>query len=85
MGKKFSKKYSREELAEKVGGYFKLCALINKRKKELATGMPPFVDVDSDNIDDIVAEEIMMDKIHLKEADYNPKEAYDMDKMDLIR
>lgn len=79
------KKYSREELAEKIGGYFKLCALINKRKKELATGMPPFVDIESEDFDEIIAEEIMRDKIHLKEVAYDPKDAYEMDKMDLIR
>jgi len=85
MSGRYAKKYTREELAEKVGGYFKLCALINKRKKELATGMPPFVDLDTDNLDDIVAEEIMQDKIRLKEGEYDPVAAYKMDKMDLLR
>lgn len=85
MNKKLFEKYTREELADKVGGYFKLCALINKRKKELATGMPPFVDIDSDDFDEIIAEEIIQEKIKLKEVAYDPKDSYEMDKMDLIR
>ncbi|MFC1582250.1 DNA-directed RNA polymerase subunit omega [Planctomycetota bacterium] len=78
-------KYTREELAEKAGGYFKLCALINKRKKELATGMPPFVNIESDDMDDIVAEEIMLGKIKLKQAKYSPSDSVDSNKLDLIR
>ena len=80
-----SAKYTREELAEKTGGYFKLCALINKRKKELATGMPPFVNIESDDMDDIVAEEIMLGKIKLKQAKYSPSDTIDTNKLDLIR
>ncbi len=67
-----AKKYSRDELAEKAGGYFALAALINKRKKELATGMPPFVSIDSDDYDDIISEEIMQGKIQLKQAEFVP-------------
>jgi DNA-directed RNA polymerase subunit K/omega len=64
--------YSRDELAEKAGGFFALAALINKRKKELATGMPPFVSIDSDDYDDIIYEEIMQGKIKLKQAVFVP-------------
>lgn len=78
------KKYTRDELANKCGGYFPLCALINKRKKDLATGMPPLVDIDSDDIDEIVAEEIMKGKIRLKQAKYNPQEEIDKEKSDRI-
>jgi DNA-directed RNA polymerase subunit K/omega len=70
--------YSREQLAEKAGGYFALAALINKRKKELATGMPPFVNIDSDNYDDIISEEIMQGKIKLKRADFSPETDIEM-------
>ena len=75
-----SERYTREELVEKVGGYFRLCALINKRKKEIATGMPPIVSIDSDDLDDIVAEEIMQGKIKLKDAPFKPSEFVDMEK-----
>lgn len=80
-----AERYSRDELYEKVGGYFRLCALINKRKKELATGMPPFVTIDSDNLDDIVGEEIMQGKISLKDAVFVVEHEFELDKLDLMR
>ncbi|MFH1706772.1 MAG: DNA-directed RNA polymerase subunit omega [Planctomycetota bacterium] len=77
--------YSREELVAKVGGYFALCALINKRKRELATGMPPLVQLETDNLDDVVAEEIMQGKIKLKLAKFDLAHDQEFEKLDLIR
>jgi DNA-directed RNA polymerase subunit K/omega len=78
-------RYTREELVEKVGGYFALCALINKRKKEIALGMPPLVQIETDDLDDVVAEEIMQGKIHLKLAKFDLASDQEFEKLDLIR
>ena len=80
-----AKTYTRDELIEKVGGQFKLCALINKRKKELALGLPPLLDIDSADVDVIIGEEIMQDKIKLNLAEVPRDEFLKSSKLDLIR
>ena len=40
------------ELVEKVGGVFRLCALIQKRMRELVMGARPLVEVPSDQRQD---------------------------------
>lgn len=54
------------ELIDKVGGKFKLTALIQKRLKELVTGSRPLIDDTKGKTQlEIVIEEIMQDKIAL--------------------
>lgn len=54
-----------EEIVNKVGGRFKLSALIQKRMVALNTGAKPLVQVPSGDRMAIVIEEIMQDKIFL--------------------
>jgi len=54
------------ELIDKIGGKFKLTALIQKRLKELVTGSRPLIDDTKGKTQlEIVIEEIMQDKIAL--------------------
>jgi DNA-directed RNA polymerase subunit omega len=53
-----------EEIVEKVGGRFKLTALIQKRMVELMQGARPLVDREKGMTDmELVIEEILQDKI----------------------
>ena len=53
-----------EEIVEKVGGKFKLTALIQKRLLELMQGSRPFVERDKTMTDmEVVIQEILQDKI----------------------
>jgi len=54
-----------EEIVNKVGGRFKLSALIQKRLVALNQGAKPLVHVPSGDKMEIVIEEIMNDKIYL--------------------
>lgn len=54
-----------EQLIAKVGGRFKLSALIQKRIVYLNKGARSFVDVDKDDKLQIVIQEILEDKIYL--------------------
>ncbi|MGL4941896.1 MAG: DNA-directed RNA polymerase subunit omega [Thermoguttaceae bacterium] len=54
-----------EKLITKVGGRFKLSALIQKRLVYLNKGARSFVDVDKDDKLQIVIKEILEDKIYL--------------------
>lgn len=55
-----------DELVEKVGGRFKLCALIQRRLRELLDGARPLVDRDGRSDLELVVEEIRRDKITLE-------------------
>lgn len=57
-----------EEIVNKVGGRFKLSALIQKRLVQLNRGMRPLVDTVSTNKMEIVLQEILQDKIFLSAA-----------------
>ena len=59
-----------EELVRKVGGKFRLTALIQKRMVELNRGAPPLVEVDADELTsrEIVCQEILQGKIELVRA-----------------
>lgn len=46
------------ELAKRVGGRFKLCALIQKRARELALGASPMVQIESAQPTEIALEEL---------------------------
>ena len=54
-----------EELVQKVGGRFKLSTLIQKRVVQLKQGSRPLVDMQTDNLMELVMQEILQDKISL--------------------
>ena len=54
-----------EEVVEKAGGRFKLCAMIQKRLQELIEGARPMVERDGRSDLELVIEEIMQDKLVL--------------------
>lgn len=57
-----------EEIVNRVGGRFKLSALIQKRLVALNSGARPLVEIDSDDKMEIVVQEILQDKIFLDAA-----------------
>jgi DNA-directed RNA polymerase subunit omega len=54
-----------ERLTQKVGGRFKLTALLQKRLAELVRGSPPLVDLPSSNFFEIALREIEEGRIEL--------------------
>ncbi len=52
-----------EEIVEKVGGRFKLCALIQRRLVQLMEGARPLVERQNRSDLEIVIDEILQDKI----------------------
>lgn len=63
-----------DEIVEKIGGKFKLCALIQRRLEQLIDGARPLVARDGKTDLEIVVEEIMQDKITLEFIDNAPME-----------
>jgi len=61
-----------EEIVERIGGRFKLCALIQRRLVELMDGARPLVERDGRSDLELVIEEILQNKI-----------AIDLDQSDL--
>jgi DNA-directed RNA polymerase subunit omega len=60
-----------KRIFEKVGGHFKLSALIQKRMAELLEGSRPLIEnTEKKTMMEIVIEEIMQDKIT---PEYNPE------------
>ncbi len=58
-----------EELVEKVGGRFKLAALIQKRMLELLQGARPLIEnTEGKTMMEIVVQEILQDKIAIDES-----------------
>lgn len=57
--------FKEEEIVNKVGGRFKLSALIQKRLVALNRGARPLVDLPTKNMMEVVVQEIMQDKIYL--------------------
>lgn len=55
-----------DEIVEKVGGKFKLCALIQRRLQQLLDGARPLVARDGRTDLELVVEEILQDKITLE-------------------
>lgn len=55
-----------EEIVEKVGGRFHLCALIQRRLVQLMDGARPLVEREGRSDLEIVIEEIMQEKITLE-------------------
>ncbi|MHA7812031.1 MAG: DNA-directed RNA polymerase subunit omega [Phycisphaerales bacterium] len=64
-----------DEIVEKVGGKFKLTALIQRRLGQLMEGARPLVARDGKSDLEIVVEEIMQDKITLEFIDQAPEES----------
>lgn len=58
-----------DELVAKVGGRFKLCALIQRRLNQLLDGDRPLVERDGRSDLEVVVDEIMRDKITLEVID----------------
>ncbi|RMH12465.1 MAG: DNA-directed RNA polymerase subunit omega [Planctomycetota bacterium] len=54
-----------DEIVEKVGGRFKLCALIQRRMSQLLEGSRPLVPREGRSDLELVMEEILQDKITL--------------------
>ena len=52
-----------DEIVKKVGGRFRLTALVQRRLKELIEGARPLVHVEGKTLVEVVVEEIMQDKI----------------------
>jgi len=67
-----------EEIVDKVGGRFKLTALIQRRLQQLVEGARPLVERDGRTDLEIVIEEILQDKITLSyDEDASAKRAAD--------
>lgn len=58
-------------IIKKVGGNFRLTALVQRRMKEIIDGSRPLVDTAGKNLVQVVIDEIMEDKIAI---DYNSSE-----------
>ena len=52
-----------DDIVRKVGGRFKLTALIQRRLKEIMEGSRPLVDTDDKTLIEVVIQEIASDKI----------------------
>jgi DNA-directed RNA polymerase subunit omega len=69
-----------DEIVKKVGGRFKLAALIQKRMLELMQGSRPLIDnVENKTMMEIVIQEILQDKITIDEATYERKAKGEVD------
>ncbi len=58
-----------DELVNKVGGRFKLCALIQQRLHQLLDGERPLIEREGRSDLELVMEEILQDKITLQFVD----------------
>ena len=63
-----------DDIIEKVGGRFKLAALMQKRWLELMQGSRAMVDLPSGNELEIIAQEIMTGKIAAKMYEPSPSD-----------
>lgn len=65
-----------EKIINKVGGRFKLAALIQKRMGELLQGSRPLIeDTDGKTMMEIVVQEILQDKITIEGSPLDQKKA----------
>lgn len=62
-----------DEIIDKVGGRFKLCALIQRRMNQLLDGARPLVPREGRSDLELVMEEILQGKITLAFADESPQ------------
>lgn len=56
-----------DDIIEKIGGRFKLAALMQKRWLELMQGSRPMIDLEGGNELEVIAREIIAEKIAAKE------------------
>ncbi len=63
-----------DEIVNKVGGRFKLCALVQRRLGQLMDGSRPLVERNGRSDLELVIEEIMQDKITLEFVDGSASE-----------
>ena len=69
-----------EQIAKKVGGRFKLAALIQKRMLELLQGSRPLIEnTEGKTMMEIVVQEILQDKITIDETPYVRKTKTEME------
>ena len=67
-----------DEIIKKVGGRFKLTALVQKRLSEIMQGARPLIeDVEGMTIMEIVIQEILQDKIAVDENASSSKPKFD--------
>lgn len=63
-----------DEIVKKVGGRFKLAALIQKRMLELLQGSRPLIDnIEGRTMMEVVVQEILQDKIAIDDTPYERK------------
>lgn len=67
-----------DEIADKMGGRFKLCALIQRRLVQLMQGARPLVDRNGRSDLELVIEEIMQGKLSYE---FDPTVDIDLDKI----
>lgn len=66
--------FKNSEIVDKVGGKFKLSALIQKRMVELMQGARPLIeDIEGKTMMEIVVAEIMQDKIAVDDSQEKPE------------
>ena len=66
--------FKNSEIVDKVGGKFKLSALIQKRMVELMQGARPLIeDIEGKTMMEIVVAEIMQDKIAIDDTQEKPE------------
>ncbi len=61
-----------DAIVRKVGGQFRLTALVQRRMKEIVDGSRPLVETEGKNLVEIVVDEILHDKISI---DYTETES----------
>lgn len=61
--------YKLDDFANQEGGATKLTILLQKRARELIKGLPPLIDIDTDDPVQIVLEELLQGKITLEKPD----------------
>lgn len=67
-----------EEIVNRMGGRFKLCALIQRRLVELMDGARPLVEREGRSDLELAIEEIVQEKIAFE---FDPASTYDMNKI----
>ncbi len=66
--------FKNSDIVDKIGGKFKLSALIQKRMVELMQGARPLIeDIEGKTMMEIVVSEIMQDKIAIDDSPKKPE------------
>jgi len=72
--------FKNDEIVKKVGGKFKLVALIQKRMQELLQGGRPLIDdASGKTLLEIVSQEILQDKITIEALNLSGKHPSEVD------